>query len=64
MRDSTATGGHSLSLLRDQRGQVSVEYTLVLAAFGLPMVTAFAWLLGVLAEHYRMVTFIETLPFP
>lgn len=50
--------------LRDQRGQVTIEYTLVLVAFGLPMATIFIWLLGVLSEYYRMVTFLETLPFP
>ncbi len=51
-------------ILRDQRGQVTIEYTLVLVAFGLPMATIFIWLLGVLSEYYRMVTFLETLPFP
>ncbi len=50
--------------LRDQRGQVTIEYTLLLVVFGLPMVTTFIWLGSVLTEYYRMVTFIECLPFP
>jgi Flp pilus assembly pilin Flp len=48
----------------DQRGQAAVEWVLVLVAFGLPMVVVFAKLLDVLVEHYRMITFLETLPFP
>ncbi len=51
-------------ILRDQRGQVTIEYTLVLVAFGLPMATTFVWLGRLLTEYYRMITFIETLPFP
>ena len=45
-------------------GQTTVEWALLLAAFGLPMVYVFGLLLSALAEHYRMVTFFETLPFP
>ncbi len=51
-------------ILSDQRGQVTIEYTLVLVAFGLPMATTFVWLGRLLTEYYRMITFIETLPFP
>ncbi len=48
----------------DERGQVTLEWTLLLAAFGLPMIAVFALLLATLAEHYRMMTFILTLPYP
>ena len=47
-----------------QCGQVTVEYTLLLAAFGIPMLYVFRMLLSVLAEYYGMVTFLETLPMP
>ena len=47
-----------------QAGQTAVEYALLLAAFGLPMIFVFRWLLGALAHYYGMVTFLETLPFP
>jgi len=51
-------------LLADARGQTAIEWTLVLAAFGLPMIAVFGWLLAVLTAHYRMVSFFEALPFP
>jgi hypothetical protein len=51
-------------LLADQAGQASLEWVLLVAVVGLPL----AWFciqgLIVLAEHYRMVTFVDTLPFP
>jgi len=59
-----ATAGRLRRLARDQAGQTTVEWALILAGFGLPMVLAFGWLLALLAEHYNMVTFLETLPFP
>lgn len=49
---------------RDQAGQTAIEWTLVLVAFGLPMIYVFAMLLAILAAHYRMVVFLESLPFP
>jgi len=51
-------------LIRDSTGQTSIEWALLLLGFGLPMVYIFAMLLSILAEHYRMTSFIETLPFP
>ena len=51
-------------LLGDQAGQTTAEWALLLAAFGIPMVYAFGMLLSLLAEHYNMVTFLETLPLP
>ena len=48
----------------DERGQATVEWTLLVGAFGLPMIIAFGWLLAALSEYYRMVAFLETLPFP
>jgi Flp pilus assembly pilin Flp len=51
-------------LWSDQRGQTTIEYALLLAFIGLPAYAAFALLLSVLAETYRMVVFLELLPFP
>ncbi len=41
-----------------------MEYTLILAAFGIPMIYVARWLLGALAGHYAMVSFLQTLPIP
>ena len=51
-------------LVGDEAGQATVEYVLLLVAFGLPMVYVFGMLLGLMSEYYGMVTFLETLPFP
>lgn len=48
----------------DQRGQTTIEWALLLVGFVLPMIYVFRVLLAVLAEQYKMVTFLETLPFP
>jgi hypothetical protein len=45
-------------------GQMTLEWALVLVVFALPMYYVCAALLEVLVAHYRMVTFLETLPFP
>ena len=49
---------------RDAAGQTTVEWTLLLVAFGIPMYGVIILLTKVLAEHYKMVHFYETLPFP
>lgn len=51
-------------LLSDASGQATIEYTLIIVVFGIPMVALCRVLLSILVEHYRMVTFLETLPFP
>lgn len=51
-------------LWADDRGQTTIEYALLIAVIGLPAITMFGMLLAVLAENYRMVTFLELLPFP
>ncbi len=50
--------------LADQAGQTTVEWALILVGFGLPMYFVFKLLATILAENYKMLTFIETLPFP
>ena len=51
-------------LAHDEAGQTTVEWTLIMAFIGLPLFYVFMRLLDVLVEHYRMMTFFETLPFP
>jgi len=58
------SGKNSVNLNADEAGQATVEYVLLLVAFGLPMMYVFAVLLALMSEHYGMVTFLETLPFP
>jgi Flp pilus assembly pilin Flp len=60
----TAWARHLGRLWSDRRGQTAVEWVLLLAFFALPMVVVLGLLLAVLAEMYRMVTFLEGLPFP
>jgi len=49
---------------RDDRGQATVEYTLLLGVFAFPTLALFTLLLSAIAEYYRMIVFMETLPFP
>lgn len=51
-------------LLDDERGVATVEYTLLLAFFGVPMVLLCRLMLEVLIAQYQLVVFYETLPFP
>lgn len=43
---------------------MTVEWSLLIAAFGLPMIYLFSLLLTALAEYYRMMTLVLMLPFP
>jgi hypothetical protein len=51
-------------LRRDNAGQMTLEWALVLAAFALPMFFVIRVCMNVLVAHFQMVTFLETLPFP
>ena len=57
-------GKGAMGLVGDETGQATVEYVLLLVAFGLPMFYVFGVLLALMSEYYGMVTFLETLPFP
>lgn len=48
----------------EQAGQTTIEWAILMAGFGLPMIYVFSLLLAALAEYYRMVTFLHTLPYP
>ncbi len=52
------------SLWSDEQGQISVEWVLLLLFVALPLYGIFRLVLGILQEHYGMVQFIETMPFP
>ena len=48
----------------DESGQATIEWVLVVVALVLPIIYFLNIMLNVLVGHYRMVTFLETLPFP
>ena len=48
----------------DQAGQSTLEWTLILAVFALPMIWVIRVLLNTIVEYYHMVSFLETLPYP
>jgi hypothetical protein len=49
----------------DQAGAVTLEWVLLLVAFGLPLAAiVFPLLVKLMAENYKIVVFLETLPFP
>ena len=56
--------GGTTRLHGDERGQTAIEWVLIVVLIGLPMMYVFTALLGILTEQYRMVSFMETLPFP
>ena len=47
-----------------EEGQITIEWTLLMVAFGLPMIYVFGLMLSVLVGHYRMISCILSLPFP
>jgi len=51
-------------LHRDQAGQTSLEWVMVLVAFGIPLITLFKLASDALAAHYSRITFFQSLPFP
>ena len=52
------------SLLADHAGQATLEWALLMGAVALPTYWIFKMLLDILVEHYRMIVFLVTLPFP
>jgi hypothetical protein len=47
-----------------EQGQVMLEYTLLLAVFGIPMILVARLLLNTMSAHYGIVSWMETLPLP
>ena len=56
--------GQLVRFWRDERGQSTAEWMMVLVAFGVPMMGLCTLLLATLTEHYRRISFFEILPFP
>jgi len=51
-------------LHRDQLGQVTVEYAIIVAAIAIPMLAVFRLCLHILTMKYRMMTCLNSLVFP
>ena len=51
-------------LLRDTGGSTMLEWCLLLAAIALPSYWIISTGLNVLVEHYRLMTMLNSLPFP
>lgn len=48
----------------DRLGQVTLEWALILAAVALPMLAVFRLCMRMLVAKYRMMTFLNSMPFP
>jgi len=64
VRVCAASRCDAMTLLSDQRGQTTVEWALLMAVVGIPLLLVFYLFLDIIAENYRLVTFLELLPFP
>ena len=51
-------------LQADCRGQVTLEWALILAVVALPMYGVFRVCLDILVAKYQMITLLNSLPFP
>ncbi|OPX24396.1 MAG: hypothetical protein B1H04_02150 [Planctomycetales bacterium 4484_123] len=49
---------------RQEAGQLTLEWAMVLAFIALPMYFVMKVCMRLLVAHYRMVSFMETVPFP
>ena len=50
--------------IRNISGQMTVEWALLIAAFGLPMIVLFRVMLAALTGFYQMLTCVISLPLP
>lgn len=51
-------------LHRDEAGSTTLEWTLLLAAIAIPSVVIIISVLNLMVAHYRMMTLLNSLPFP
>ena len=49
---------------REEGGQMTLEWALVMAVVALPFVVIFRVCLAIIVAHFQMVTFLQGLPFP
>ena len=61
---SVARAHPGVRLHRDRRGQLTVEWALVMIVLALPTHFIFKLLLRVMVAHYQMVTLMHAAPFP
>ena len=54
----------SRTLMLDESGAVTVEWALLIAVFGIPMILLVQQMLQLLGAHYRMMTFLLSMPLP
>ena len=52
------------ALMQDESGAVTVEWALLIAVFGIPMILLVQQMLQLLGAHYRMMTFLLSMPLP
>ncbi len=51
-------------LWQEEKGATTLEWALLLAGIGLPAVVIMTAALNLLVEYYRLMTFVNSLPFP
>ncbi|NQU75959.1 MAG: hypothetical protein HQ546_06590 [Planctomycetes bacterium] len=51
-------------LCAEERGQTTIEWALIVAVVALPMLVVFRICLNLLVAKYRMITFLNSMPFP
>ncbi len=64
MSDSDVRNDRDRDLQRDESAATTLEWALLLAAVALPSYWTIKIALGLLTDHYRMMTTINALPFP
>lgn len=52
------------ALLRDEAGTTSLEWLLLLGAIAIPSIVIFTISLNAVIDYYRMMTTLNSLPFP
>lgn len=64
--DCPCVAGESqmVDLHANQAGATALEWTLLLAAIAIPSFYILTLALNLLVEHYRMMTLLNSLPFP
>ncbi len=51
-------------LSADQRGQMTLEWALILAAVAIPLYGVLRLCLSILSHKYQFITYMNSMPFP
>ncbi len=62
--DNSLMRNQQTTLHADESGATTLEWALLLAAVALPSYWTIRMALHLLTDHYRMMTMINSLPFP